>query len=59
MRESVFVTIPESRNPIPGERRKGVDEVPDDLFSVYAFRVAGQIVKGQVNPAGCLRGPEK
>jgi len=37
----------------------GVDEVPDEMFSVYAYKVAEQVVKEHVNPDGCCGNQEK
>ena len=31
----------------------GVDEVPDEMFTVYAYKVAGQVVKDHVAGSGC------
>ena len=37
----------------------GIDEVPDEMFTVYAYKVADQVVKEHVNPAGCSGGTNK
>jgi uncharacterized metal-binding protein len=31
----------------------GIDEVPDEMFTVYAYKVAEQVVKDYVNVTGC------
>ena len=37
----------------------GIDEVPDEMFTVYAYKVAEQVVRDYVNPAACCRGTDK
>jgi len=37
----------------------GIDEVPDEMFTVYAYKVAEQVVKDHVTPAACCGNPEK
>jgi uncharacterized metal-binding protein len=37
----------------------GIDEVPDEMFTVYAHRVAEQVVKEHVKAGGCCGTPEK
>jgi hypothetical protein len=37
----------------------GIDEVPDEMFTVYAYRVAEQVVKDHVKPAACSGNPDK
>ena len=37
----------------------GADEVPDEMFSVYACKVAEQIVNSQVKPAGPCGKPDE
>jgi uncharacterized metal-binding protein len=31
----------------------GIDEVPDEMFTIYAYRVAEQVVKDHVKPVAC------
>lgn len=35
----------------------GIDEVPDEMFTVYAYKVAQQVVKDLVKPAACCDDP--
>ena len=37
----------------------GIDEVPDEMFTVYAYRVAEQVVREHVKTAACCGTPEK
>lgn len=37
----------------------GIDEVPDEMFTVYAYKVAEQVVKDYLKPAACCGNPEK
>jgi uncharacterized metal-binding protein len=36
----------------------GIDEIPDEMFTVYAYRVAEQVVKDHVTPATCCGNPD-
>src|SRR5512136_617847 len=35
----------------------GIDEVPDEMFTVYAYKVAEQVVKDHVNAGACCGTP--
>lgn len=37
----------------------GIDEVADEMFTVYAYKVAEQVVRDHVNPAACCGGTDK
>ena len=37
----------------------GIDEVPDDMFTVYAYKVAEQVVRDYVKADPCCGTPEK
>ena len=37
----------------------GIDEVPDEMFTVYAYKVAEQVVRDYVKTASCCGTPEK
>jgi uncharacterized metal-binding protein len=37
----------------------GIDEVPDEMFTVYAYKVAEQIVKDHVKTTSCYNGSER
>ncbi|MFA4848935.1 MAG: putative zinc-binding protein [Methanoregula sp.] len=36
----------------------GIDEVPDEMFTVYAYKVAEQVVQDYVESAACCGNPE-
>jgi uncharacterized metal-binding protein len=37
----------------------GIDEVPDEMFTVHAYKVAEQVVREQVKAGGCCNTPGK
>jgi hypothetical protein len=37
----------------------GIDEMPDEMFTVYAYKVAEQVVRDYVKTAACCGTPEK
>jgi uncharacterized metal-binding protein len=37
----------------------GIDEVPDEMFTVYAYKVAEQVVRDYVKTTACCGTPEK
>jgi uncharacterized metal-binding protein len=37
----------------------GIDEVPDEMFTVHAYKVAEQVVRDQVKVGGCSNNPGK
>jgi uncharacterized metal-binding protein len=37
----------------------GINEVPDEMFTVYAYTVAEQVVREHVKPAACCGGTDK
>ena len=37
----------------------GIDDVPDEMFTVYAYKVADQVVRDLVKNAACCGTPEK